>query len=40
MLEILKKQKPNQPNLKFSVIKQYLLNRLEVQDRIIRKNTA
>jgi hypothetical protein len=40
VLEILKKQKPNQPNLKFSVIKQYLLNRLEVQDRIIRKNTA
>lgn len=32
VLEILK----NKPNLKFKVIKNYLKNRLEVQDRIIR----
>jgi len=35
VLEILK----TQPKLKFKVIKQYLLNRLEVQDKVIRKNT-
>jgi|TARA_B110000285_G_C15042823_1_gene572700 vacuolar protein sorting-associated protein 11 len=34
VLEILQ----SKPNLKFKVIKKYLLNRLEVQDRIIRKN--
>lgn len=36
VLEILK----SKPQLKFGVIKQYLLNRLEIQDRIIRKNTV
>lgn len=36
VLEILK----SKPQLKFKVIKQYLLNRLEIQDRFIRKNTA
>ena len=34
VLEILQ----SKPNLKFKVIKKYLLNRLEVQDRVIRKN--
>lgn len=34
VLEILQ----SRPNLKFSVIKNYLINRLEVQDRITRKN--
>jgi vacuolar protein sorting-associated protein 11 len=34
VLEILQ----SKPNLKFKVIKKYLLNRLEVQDRIIKKN--
>ena len=35
VLEILQ----NKPKLKFSVIKKYLVNRLEVQDRVIRKNS-
>ena len=35
VLEILQ----NKPKLKFSVIKTYLVNRLEVQDRVIRKNS-
>lgn len=34
VLEILK----NKPNLKFKVIKKYLLNRLKIQDRVIRKH--
>lgn len=34
VLEILK----NKPKLKFKVIKNYLLNRLKVQDRVIRKH--
>lgn len=36
VLEILQ----SKPSLKFSVIKNYLLQRLEVQDRVIRKNNA
>lgn len=36
VLEILK----SRPNLKYKVIKQYLLNRLEIQDGLIVKNTA
>jgi hypothetical protein len=36
VLEILK----SKPHLKFKVIKQYLLNRLDIQDRQIRKNTV
>jgi len=35
VLEILQ----NKPRLKFSVIKKYLVNRLEVQDKVIRKNS-
>ena len=34
VLEILQ----NKPRLKFSVIKKYLVNRLEVQDKVTRKN--
>jgi hypothetical protein len=34
VLEILK----DKPNLKFKVIKKYLLNRLKIQDRVIRKH--
>ena len=34
VLEILQ----SKPNLKFKVIKKYLLNRLEAQDKVIRKN--
>ena len=35
VLEILQ----NKPKLKFSVIKKYLVNRLDVQDRVIKKHT-